>query len=60
LELLSGSIRSIALIRETDVYQTFGKRWQLPIYFQLRWKEIVVPLEDALSSGVGTSKGLFV
>lgn len=37
----------------------FGKRWQLPIYFQLRWKEIVVPLEDALSSGIGTAKGLY-
>ncbi|KAJ9114193.1 hypothetical protein QFC20_001709 [Naganishia adeliensis] len=57
LEMLSGSMRSIALIRESEVYHTFGKRWQLPIYFQLRWKEIVVPLEDALSSGVGSAKG---
>ncbi|KAJ9104921.1 hypothetical protein QFC19_003716 [Naganishia cerealis] len=55
LELLSGSIRTIAHIRSSEIYQQFGKRWQLPIYFQLRWKEIVVALEDALSSGIGAS-----
>ncbi|KAJ9117561.1 hypothetical protein QFC22_004411 [Naganishia vaughanmartiniae] len=57
LELLSGSIRAVALIRSSEIYSQFGKRWQLPIYFQLRWKEIVVALEDALSSGIGASTG---
>ncbi|KAJ9098237.1 hypothetical protein QFC21_004566 [Naganishia friedmannii] len=57
LELLSGSIRAVALIRSSDIYAQFGKRWQLPIYFQLRWKEIVVALEDALSSGISATTG---
>ena len=27
----------------------FERRWQLPVYFQLRWKEIVTKLEENLS-----------
>ena len=30
-------------------FLSFERRWQLPVYFQLRWKEIVTRLEDALS-----------
>lgn len=60
LELLSGSLHSIALVRSSETYQAFGKRWQLPIYFQLRWKEIVVALEDVLSSGIASGKGEFL
>lgn len=30
-------------------FVSFERRWQLPVYFQLRWKEIVTRLEDALS-----------
>ena len=32
------------------VFTAIERRWQLPVYFQLRWKEIVAPLEDALSA----------
>ena len=31
-------------------FVSFERRWQLPVYFQLRWKEIVTHLEDALST----------
>jgi hypothetical protein len=31
------------------LYHEFDRRWQLPVYFQLRWKEIVVDAEDALN-----------
>lgn len=32
------------------VYLAFERRWQLPVYFQLRWQEIVTRLEEALST----------
>ena len=35
-------------MRKHIVYASFERRWQLPIYFQLRWKEIVTKLEDTL------------
>ena len=36
-------------MRSHPVFVSFNKRWQLPIYFQLRWKDIVGKLEDSLS-----------
>ena len=36
-------------MRGRDFYHEFDRRWQLPVYFQLRWKEIVVNLEETLS-----------
>jgi len=36
-------------MRGHDLYHEFDRRWQLPVYFQLRWKEIVVSLEETLS-----------
>lgn len=33
-----------------STFLSFERRWQLPVYFQLRWKEIVARLEDALSN----------
>ena len=37
-------------MRAHIVFMSFEKRWQLPVYFQLRWKEIVAKLEDALAA----------
>lgn len=37
-------------MRSHPVYAAFQRRWQLPVYFQLRWKEIVSKLEDALTT----------
>lgn len=39
-------------MRSHPVYISFNRRWQLPIYFQLRWKEIIGRLEDNLSTTV--------
>lgn len=53
-------------MRSHPVYIAFGRRWQLPVYFQLRWKEIVGKLEDSLSNTTihpditGPSNGLYV
>lgn len=36
-------------MRNHQLYHEFERRWQLPVYFQLRWKEIIVDIEDALN-----------
>ncbi|EMD37937.1 hypothetical protein CERSUDRAFT_50066 [Gelatoporia subvermispora B] len=48
LEFLAPSVHSIEAMRTHLVYAAFERRWQLAVYFQLRWKEIVPPLEDKL------------
>ncbi|KAI0785678.1 COG complex component [Abortiporus biennis] len=50
LEFLAPSVDAIGSMRTHPVYIAFEKRWQLPIYFQLRFKEIVTKLEEALVS----------
>lgn len=37
-------------MREHPIYNSFQRRWQLPVYFQLRWKEIVGGLEDSIAN----------
>jgi conserved oligomeric Golgi complex subunit 2 len=49
LESMSHSTQTIIKFREHPVSQAFEKRWQLTVYFQLRWKEIVGHLEESLS-----------
>ncbi|KAH9929602.1 COG complex component [Epithele typhae] len=48
LEFLAPSVQSVEAMRKHIVYTSFERRWQLPVYFQLRWKEIVSRLEEAL------------
>lgn len=38
-------------MRAHPTYAAFERRWQLPVYFQLRWKEIVGSFEEALAAG---------
>lgn len=52
LESLAPGPRSILAMRQTPTYKTFQARWGLGVYFQLRWKEIVLPLEEALTAAV--------
>ena len=49
LELLAPSLQAVEVMRRDPTYTAFQRRWQLPVYFQLRWKEIVGSLEDVLS-----------
>jgi hypothetical protein len=37
-------------MRLHPAYVAFERRWQLPVYFQLRWKEIASKLEDVLAA----------
>ncbi|TDL25958.1 COG complex component [Rickenella mellea] len=48
LEYLAPSLHSIRCMRSHPVYESFHRRWQLPVYFQLRWKDIIGELEDDL------------
>ncbi|KAI1795580.1 COG complex component [Ganoderma leucocontextum] len=50
LEFLAPSVQSVRAMRAHIVFTSFERRWQLPVYFQLRWKEIVAKLEDALAT----------
>ena len=50
LESLAPSVRAITAMRSHPTYVTFERCWQLPVYFQLRWKEIVGKLEESLSA----------
>ncbi|KAI0633252.1 COG complex component [Trametes polyzona] len=49
LEFLAPSVESVEAMRKHIVFTSFERRWQLPVYFQLRWKEIVAKLEEALA-----------
>ncbi|WVO15042.1 hypothetical protein L204_102686 [Cryptococcus depauperatus] len=49
LESIAPSVRSVIAMRQSPTYLTFERRWQLPVYFQLRWKEIVGQLEPSLT-----------
>ncbi|KDQ57488.1 hypothetical protein JAAARDRAFT_177682 [Jaapia argillacea MUCL 33604] len=48
LEYLCPSLHSIQTMRSHPLFTSFERRWQLPVYFQLRWKKIVMDLEEAL------------
>ncbi|KAG8890213.1 hypothetical protein FRB98_000541 [Tulasnella sp. 332] len=50
LEHLAPSLHAVEAIRAHPTYAAFQRRWQLPVYFQLRWKEIVGKLEESLSN----------
>jgi hypothetical protein len=59
-ERLSPTLPSLLYLRSLPSYQTLLKRFQLPVYYQLRFKEIVSSVErsfegsDAAGAGVET------
>lgn len=52
LEFLAPSTHSVQNMRSHPVFTALQRRWQLPVYFQLRWKEVVTKLEETLSSRI--------
>ncbi|CAE6448860.1 unnamed protein product [Rhizoctonia solani] len=44
---------SVPALRAHPLTANFSRRWQLPVYFQLRWKDIVGKCEAVLGSGAG-------
>ncbi|CAO3624192.1 unnamed protein product [Cunninghamella echinulata] len=49
LENLFTSKKSLLYFRNHPSYNEFMKRWQLPVYFQLRFREIISVVEDFLN-----------
>ncbi|QRV79502.1 conserved oligomeric Golgi complex subunit 2 [Ceratobasidium sp. AG-Ba] len=58
LEALASQASVIAL-RAHPLTTTFSRRWQLPVYFQLRWKDIVGKCENILVGSTG-ERGEFI
>lgn len=50
LEFLAPSLESVKRMRDHPTFDAFEKRWQLQVYFQLRWKDIVSRVESALET----------
>nr|CAG4640736.1 EOG090X03KZ [Eulimnadia texana] len=48
LEILSGSVPTAQAIRNQPSYQNLMNRWNLPVYFQIRFQDIAGNLESAL------------
>ncbi|KAK6641803.1 hypothetical protein RUM44_013520 [Polyplax serrata] len=48
LEILCGSHSSIIKLREDRQYQYFIQKWNLPVYFKIRFQEIAGQLEKSL------------
>ncbi|XP_005994005.1 conserved oligomeric Golgi complex subunit 2 [Latimeria chalumnae] len=47
-----GSQASVKRLRSHPAYRSFNNKWSLPVYFQIRFKEIAGSLEAALSEGL--------
>ncbi|CAH2249931.1 conserved oligomeric Golgi complex subunit 2 isoform X1 [Pelobates cultripes] len=47
-----GSQASVKRLRAHPSYHSFNNKWNLPVYFQIRFKEIAGSLESALSAGL--------
>uniref|UniRef100_A0A147BTB0 Conserved oligomeric Golgi complex subunit 2 n=1 Tax=Ixodes ricinus TaxID=34613 RepID=A0A147BTB0_IXORI len=57
LERLCGSIEAVGQFRQQESYRRFLAKWNLAIYFQLRFQEIASQLEVALSEPGKLSSG---
>ncbi|RIA87792.1 oligomeric golgi complex component, COG2-domain-containing protein [Glomus cerebriforme] len=55
IESLCYSKKSLLYLRNHSTYVEFMKRWQLPVYFQLRFKEISNQIEETLNTGLDVS-----
>lgn len=49
LESLAPSLHSFEAMQSHPAFKAFEQRWQLPVYFQMRWKEIIRELEHHLT-----------
>lgn len=53
-ERLAPSSRALAALRDEESYSAFKKRWQLPVYFQMRLRETITALEGSLTRSKAT------
>lgn len=54
---LAPSLRARDALHQRGSYLTFRKRWQLPVYFQIRLRDSISRLEKALASSSGAQFG---
>ncbi|CAG8507539.1 9713_t:CDS:10 [Paraglomus brasilianum] len=55
VESMCSSKKSLLYLRNHNSYVEYMKRWQLAVYFQLRFREISIQVEDVLGSGLELS-----
>ena len=60
LENLCPSQKYLQILRNNPQYIAFMKRWQLPVYYQLRFKEIISSLESVLATTISRSRSRLV
>lgn len=60
LEFLAPDLRNVQSMRSHPIYLAFERRWQLSVYFQLRWKEIVGKVEQTLAKELSTGGTVFL
>jgi hypothetical protein len=58
LETFAPSAASIINIRNSPDLAKLNRQWQLPVYFQLRWKDITSTLEQSLERPVASKEWL--
>ena len=51
-----GYVEALDLFRSSDCYQNFVGRWNLAVYFQIRFQEIALPVEVAMEDVLEVSK----
>ena len=47
LTKLEGHVVSIDTFHQSEMYQNFVARWNLNVYFQIRFREIATPVEES-------------
>ncbi len=57
IEGLCPTLAHLTALRSHPTYSAFIKRFQLPVYFQLRLKEVVTSVERAFSAGSASGGG---
>ena len=57
IEALCPTLAQLTALRSHPTYSAFIKRFQLPVYFQLRLKEVVTSVERAFSAGSASGGG---
>uniref|UniRef100_A0A8C0VJQ6 Component of oligomeric golgi complex 2 n=1 Tax=Cyanistes caeruleus TaxID=156563 RepID=A0A8C0VJQ6_CYACU len=55
-----GSQASVKRLRAHPSYHSFNNKWNLPVYFQIRFREIAGALEEALSDTLEEAPGKLV
>ncbi|XP_025770826.1 conserved oligomeric Golgi complex subunit 2 [Puma concolor] len=54
-----GTQASVRRLRAHPAYHSFSNKWNLPVYFQIRFREIAGSLEAALTAGLEDAPGNF-